>query len=142
MIQGFDPNDLVISHASADRPSVRPKGRTDGSPSFSEALENASARVASDAKKQEDDSGHQTTVESSRVERKQDQVTQTAPVREHRPQKGEKVEQQQVEETQTDTKTTDATSSPETQKEEPRPTEAPVKTQETEVAVERSWKDS
>ncbi len=142
MIQGFDPNDLIVSHARADRPSIRPRDRADGSPSFSEVLDKASARVTPDAEKQENDSGQQAaTVESNRVDEKKEQATHAVAVRERHLKKAEEVDQRQpIEETQTDAKTADADASPEIKKEEPEATDPTVQTSEHGVTVKLSWK--
>jgi hypothetical protein len=86
-LQSFQPNDLPVFHTGSDRHSVRSTDRTDGTTSFFQTLERASARETRMDEQGHDDPGQRTVVEPNRAARERENEQQTAPsapVRERR----------------------------------------------------------
>ena len=105
-IPGFQTNDLPVFHARGDRPSFVPKERTDGTTSFSEALERASARkprAETDTERRDNSLGQQAPVERNLTVKKDDQPMHAAPVREHRMEQNREADQNPAADVQTAT---------------------------------------
>jgi hypothetical protein len=92
-LQSLQANDLLLLQTKSDRFSPRIKDRTDGTNSFSHELERASARQTL-TEEEHDDLVQQPAVERNRAEKENDpQTVNAAPVKEHRTEKEQQIDQ-------------------------------------------------
>jgi hypothetical protein len=84
-VQSFQPNDLPVFNTRSDLLSSRSRQTADGTTSFSDALEKASASRSHTDEQVHDDAGQQAAIERNRAAREHEhQTAQTAPVKEQR----------------------------------------------------------
>jgi hypothetical protein len=82
-VQSFQPNDLPVFNTRSDLLSSRSRQTADGTTSFSDALEKASASRSHTDEQVHDDAGQQAAIERNRAAREHEhQTAQTAPVKE------------------------------------------------------------
>ena len=98
-VQSFQPNDLPVPYSNGAASSTRANNWTDnwtnGTNSFSDALEKASAKETP-TDKQENNNGQQPMVEANGTQKGNDQAMQAVPVRQSRSEKKQPIDQSQA----------------------------------------------
>ena len=142
-LQSLQLNDLPILQTRSDRLSPPPKDRTDGTNSFSHELERASARQTRTDEQDHDDLGQQPVVERNRAEKENDrQAVHAAPVKEHRTEKEQQVDQDPETSTQSSVQPGDVAAGSAAQQAAAVTTPPPKEAPENNVEVTISWTGS